>query len=69
MNTSTTHSVPVFSKTSSPSTKHFNNWFNGNTTNFGSKSFSSLNFSDKNIESKLFNGWFSGNTTNFNIKK
>jgi hypothetical protein len=39
MNTSTphSHSVSVFSKTPTPSCKHFNNWFNGNTTNFGSK--------------------------------
>jgi hypothetical protein len=37
MNTSTTHSVPVFSKTSTPSHKYFDNWFNGNKTNFGSK--------------------------------
>ena len=39
MNTSTTHShsVSVFSKTSTPSPKHFDNWFNGNKTNFGSK--------------------------------
>jgi hypothetical protein len=37
MNTSITHSVSVFSKTSTPSSKHFDNWFNGNKTNFGSK--------------------------------
>ena len=37
MNTSTTNSVSVFSKTNSLSNKAFNNWFNGNTTNFGRK--------------------------------
>ena len=37
MNTSTTHSISVFSKTSTPSAKNFDNWFNGNKTNFGGK--------------------------------
>ena len=37
MNTSTTNSVSVFSCTSNPSSKSFNNWFNGNTTNFGGR--------------------------------
>ena len=37
MNTSTTRAIPVFGKTNTLSTKSFNNWFNGNTTNFGSK--------------------------------
>jgi hypothetical protein len=36
MNTPTTNSISVF-KTNTLSTKSFNNWFNGNTTNFGSK--------------------------------
>ena len=53
MNTSTTNSVSVFSKTNSLSSQAFNNWFSGNTTNFGSKSF---------------NNWFNGNTTNFGRK-
>jgi hypothetical protein len=37
MNTSATNSISVFSKTNTLSSKCFNNWFNGNTTNFGSK--------------------------------
>ena len=37
MNTSTINLVSVFSKTNSLSSKSFNNWFSGNTTNFGSK--------------------------------
>jgi hypothetical protein len=37
MNTPATNSISVFCKTNTLSTKSFNNWFNGNTTNFGSK--------------------------------
>jgi hypothetical protein len=37
MNTSATNSISVFSKTNTLSSKSFNNWFNGNTTNFGNK--------------------------------
>ena len=58
MNTLTTQSEPIHSTQSS---KNFNNWFNGNTTNFGRKAFSlsPLIFSAKNIASpKLLNGWF-----------
>jgi hypothetical protein len=66
MNTTATNST-LFSNSLSP--KNFNNWFSGNTTNFGSKSRTSLHFSDKKLEPKLFNGWFSGNTTNFCLKK
>ncbi len=54
-----------------PLSKNFNNWFNGNTTNFGSKAYnlSPLIFSTKNIvEPKLLDGWFSGNKTNFGSK-
>jgi len=48
MNTSTTHTIPVFCKTSTPLTKNFNNWFNGNKTNFGSKALQ-LSFDTKVI--------------------
>ena len=68
MNTSTTQSVPT---PSTPSSKNFNNWFNGNTTNFGSKAcnLTPLIFSTKNLVSpKLLDGWFSGNKTNFGSK-
>ncbi len=37
MNTPATNSISVFCKTNTLSSKNFNNWFNGNTTNFGSK--------------------------------
>lgn len=47
----------VFTESPVLSTKNFNNWFNGNTTNF--------NFGSKSPDPKLFNNWFSGNTTNF----
>jgi hypothetical protein len=41
MNTTAINSIYVFGKTNALSTKSFNNWFNGNTTNFGSKSVQS----------------------------
>ncbi len=37
MNTTVTNSISVFGKTNTLSTKSFNNWFNGNKTDFGSK--------------------------------
>ena len=49
MNNCTTKSVSVFSCTSEPSSKYFNNWFNGNTTNFGSKAL------QPNYDPKLIN--------------
>ncbi len=63
MKATTTNSVPFFSCTM-PSSKNFNNWFSGNTTNFGSKSLS-LDLNTINPEQKMFNNWFNGNTTNF----
>ena len=54
MNTSTTHAIPVFCKTSAPSTKSFDNWFNGNKTNFGSKA-SQPSFDNKKILDNTIN--------------
>jgi len=54
MKATTTNSVSFFSCTI-PSSKNFNNWFSGNTTNFGSKSLS-LDLNTINPEQKMFNG-------------
>ena len=41
--------ISVFSKTSTPSPKYFDNWFNGNKTNFGGKASIQPSFDNKTM--------------------
>jgi hypothetical protein len=60
MNTCPTNSLPVFCTTTiNPSPKYFDNWFNGNKTNFGGKAIqptsntNSINTMNSNVHNLI----------------